>query len=113
MCMSEVQAREMAGNVGTFRLVTLACRLLQVLKHLATRAQQFAQRPRVTASHSKLCSAVPKLERPVNLCQLIDLGRPPQTHVCHGFEPSHVLGCQSMSDVCSCSEVTRGAACVF
>ena len=70
MCMSEVQARELAGNVGTFWLVTLACRLLRVLKHFATRAQQFAQGPRVIAC--KLCSAVPNLERPVSFCQLID-----------------------------------------
>ena len=70
MCMSEVQAREMAGNVGTFRLVTLACRLLRVLKHFATRAQQSAQRLRAIAC--KLCSAVPKLERNVSFCQLID-----------------------------------------
>ena len=71
------QVYKLGGAVGTCWLVTLACRLLRLLKNFATRAQQFAQRPRVTASHSKLCSAVPKLERPVNLCQLIDLGRPP------------------------------------
>ena len=105
------QMYKLGGAVGTCWLVTLACRLLRVLKNFATRAQQSAQRPRVIAS--KLCSAVSKLERPVNFCQLIDLGRPPQTHVCQGFEPSRVLGCRSFHDACSRSKVAQGAAFVF